>query len=85
MRVQRLFPICSLVVDRSPINPKTLGLVDFLRGGGKVGPIHIQLVSGNWKVCDGRHRILAYKLLGRTMIEARYGMSSDDVVNDLSF
>lgn len=83
MRRKEHLPLCSIKIDREPIGPKTLALVDFLRNGGTVPPIHVMLEAGVYRIRDGRHRCLAYKLLGRTTIEARYGVSSDDVVNDL--
>lgn len=60
-------------MDHSPINKTTLDLVDFLRRGGTVPPIHVQLRNGAFHIRDGRHRVTAYKLIGREWIEAKYG------------
>jgi hypothetical protein len=75
MRVTKELSLGNLVVDRYPLNPTTLRLVDFLRSGGDVPPIHVQpLPDGRYKVLDGRHRTLAFKLLGRGVITATYGL-----------
>lgn len=87
MRIKTRLQIGNILLDREPIGPATLSLVDFLRGGGTVPPIHVEKVpwpNGVWKILDGRHRVLAYKLLGRSEIDVRYGITdTDDVVNDL--
>lgn len=85
MRVKTRLQIGNITLDREPIGPSTLSLVDFLRGGGTVPPIHVELkAKGTWKILDGRHRVLAYKLLGRSEIDVKYGVTdTDDVVNDL--
>lgn len=73
MRVQALIPVRQIKMDRSPLNTKTLSLVDFLRSGGTVPPIHVQLKNGSFYIRNGRHRVTAFKLLGRQLIDARYG------------
>ena len=73
MRITKELFISQIQMDHHPINPSTLALVKHLEGGGKVPPIHVQTLSdGNYRICDGRHRITAFKLLGRRMIEAKY-------------
>ena len=73
MRVTRHINISDIRVDRYPINPSTLQLVDFLRSGGLVPPIHVAVRStGGYLIKDGRHRLLANKLLGMKTIEARF-------------
>jgi uncharacterized ParB-like nuclease family protein len=75
MRVTKAIKLGNLVVDRWPLNPTTLALVDYLKGGGQVPPIHVQPQdNGTYKVLDGRHRALAYKLLGRDTIDCTYGV-----------
>lgn len=73
MRLRALIPVRQIKMDRSPLNEKTLRLVDFLRGGGLVPPIHVQLKDGAFYIRNGRHRVTAFKLLGRQLIDARYG------------
>lgn len=72
MRVERLVDISLIVVDRHPINPTTLALVDFIRAGGDVPPVKLQMTGSRFKLKDGRHRVAAYKLLGLTKIKAKY-------------
>jgi len=75
MRVTSKLPINCIIVEREPIGPATLALADYLRSGGSVPPIHVErLGNGQYKICDGRHRVLAYKLLGRNEIEAHYAV-----------
>lgn len=71
---QCLYVDISLIrMDKYPMNPSTLALVDHLRKGGKVPAIKIaKHPKGGYVIRDGRHRILAHKLLGRTKIEARF-------------
>ena len=60
-------------MDRYPMNPSTLSLIDYLREGGKVPAIKIaKHPNGGYIIRDGRHRILAHKLLGRTKIKAKF-------------
>ena len=72
MRVIKEIPIDNIKVDRFAIQPKTLDLVDYLRNGGSVPPIHIYRQNGTFILCDGRHRLTAFKLLGRNEIMARF-------------
>ena len=75
-QMTRYVKLCQvIIVDRTPINTRTLQLVEYLKTGGLVPPIHIQPNgSGQFVVLDGRHRTIAYKLLGRDKILARYGV-----------
>jgi ParB-like chromosome segregation protein Spo0J len=62
----------SIKWDKLPINPSVLRLVDFIRSGGEIPPIHLQRSSqGGYKLKDGRHRVSAYKLLGIKTIKSR--------------
>lgn len=75
-RVEREIPVAATRMDRWPLNPTTLALVDYLRTGGEVPAIKVQTVSGGegggWRILDGRHRVAAAKLLGRSTIRARF-------------
>jgi len=71
MRVERLVDI-SLISGRLPMNPSVLSLVDFIRAGGEIPPVKLQMIGGSFKLKDGRHRVAAYKLLGITKIKAKY-------------
>lgn len=99
-RVTKWLPLSAIRIDRMPLNPSTLRLVDFLRNGGEVKPIQVQKVWEGWcdklgycpgydvlckekhlghyeyHIRDGRHRWLAYKLLGRDKIEVTFGVPS---------
>ena len=89
MTVIRLIPLASIGMDHTPINPKTLDLVDYLRGGGVVPSIHVRAgiipagakgcVVREYDICDGRHRVIAYKLLGRNTIAARIAYNKVEV------
>jgi ParB-like chromosome segregation protein Spo0J len=60
-------------VDRYPINPKTLSLIDYIRNGGEIPPIKVvKLPKGGFMIKDGRHRLVAYKMLGKTKIKAKF-------------
>jgi len=68
-----LIDIGLIRMDRYPMNPSTLSLIDYLRNGGKVPPIKVAKHSkGGYVIRDGRHRILASKLLGITKIQAKF-------------
>lgn len=73
MRVEKYIDISHIVIDHLPMNPSTLKLIDYLRKGGVVPAIKVAtLPDGRYLIRDGRHRILAFKLLGRKKIKARY-------------
>jgi len=73
MRITKDLPIANIKMDRWPICPQTFDLATKLEGGLKVPPIHVaKLPNGQYKICDGRHRVTAFKLLGRNEIEARF-------------
>lgn len=73
MRVRKLIPISNIIIDREPIGPQTFELAKFLESGGEVPPIHVEpTATGQYKIRDGRHRVLAFKLLGREQILAKY-------------
>lgn len=75
MRIIRSINIGLIDVDRWALAPRTLALVEHLRSNGTVPPIHVrrsQLGYGRYVILDGRHRITATKLLGRSSILARY-------------
>lgn len=74
MRIRRFLPIGQIIVDRWAIGPQTFDLAAKLQIGFQVPPIKVQdLGNGQFKIRDGRHRITAYKLLGRKEIEVTYG------------
>jgi len=65
-------PVGQIRMDRYPLNPTMIPLLDHMRSGGTVPPIHVvRLRGGGFQIRDGRHRITASKLLGRTTIKAR--------------
>lgn len=74
MRVLGPVHVSLIDVDRLPIGLRTLALVEHLRSGGTVPPIHVMRAEhGRFRILDGRHRILAHRLLERRTIVARWG------------
>lgn len=66
-------PIKSIEMDHHPLNPSTLALIKFIESGGSIPPIHIcKKPFGGFKICDGRHRVTAFKLLGISEIKAKF-------------
>lgn len=81
-RITAFIPIGQIVVDRLPLNPRTLKLISFLSNGGEVPAIHVQSRgNGKYLICDGRHRLLAMKLMGHRMIKARFSTKIDRRIN----
>jgi len=73
MRQYKKIKIANIVIDRYPLNPSILGLLEHLKSGGSVPPIHIQKIgNGQYKILDGRHRVTAFKLLGKKDILSRF-------------
>ena len=73
MRVVEYINIDQVKMDRHPLNISTLNLIKYLEGGGNVPPIKVAtLKQGGFLIRDGRHRLTAYKLLGRKTIEAKF-------------
>lgn len=73
-KIRRFIEVSQIQVDKWPLNRDTLNLVMFLMNNGEVPPIKVQQKpDGNFVIKDGRHRLLAFKLLGRPQIEAKYG------------
>lgn len=73
MRTTKHINLVNIEVDNHPLNPSTLELVDYLREGGLVPAIKvIKTSTGSYKIRDGRHRVTAYKLLGRDKILAKF-------------
>lgn len=60
-------------MDRWPICPRTLNLIDYIRNGGGVPAIKVVKKStGGYIIKDGRHRVLAHKMLGIKQIKADF-------------
>lgn len=71
MKTKKHILIESILIDKLPINPTVLALVDHIRNGGLIPPIKLQKSNkGGYKLKDGRHRVCALKLLGIKEIEA---------------
>lgn len=75
MRIKKLINLSNIKIDREPINSKTYALAKYLEGGGEVPPIKVKMDDGqgHFTIIDGRHRVLAFKLIGRTEILAKFG------------
>lgn len=66
MKLIKQIPINQIVVDKLPINLSTLSLIDYIRNNPNIilPPITVQLLTdGKYKLKDGRHRYLAFKML----------------------
>lgn len=74
MRVIKDIPISNIVVDRIPLI-RILSLVKHLEQGGTIPPIKVDYKNGTYILKDGRHRVTAYKLLGRQFISAKFYLS----------
>lgn len=73
MRVTKKIPVAAIKMDRHPLNQSMIGLLDHMRSGGSVPPIHVaRMPSGRYLIKDGRHRVTAHKLLGIKTITAKY-------------
>lgn len=68
MREVVLMPIDAIKMDRWPHDQKTLKYAVILAFGVEFPPIKVHLRDGRWCISDGRHRLLAHKLNGRTHI-----------------
>ena len=74
MRVLHSISVSLIDVDRWPFRG-TLPLVRHLEAGGGVPPIHVAFAPhGRYRILDGRHRLLAFKLLERPRISAKLGI-----------
>lgn len=75
MRFLQPIQVAQIDVDRLPIGLRTLSLAAHLAGGGAVPPIHVMpATNGRFRILDGRHRLLAFRLLERRTIVARWGV-----------
>jgi len=82
MKIINEIDISLIRMDRYPINEKTLRLVDYLRNGGVVPEIKVaKHPLGGFIIKDGRHRITAYRLLGRKTIKAKYSNKPQIIIN----
>jgi hypothetical protein len=74
MRIRTHVPIQQIYVDKKlPLNPKTLNLIDFLKDGGQFQPVHLQMLpNGKLRLRQGRHRLVAAKMLGWPTVLCRY-------------
>ena len=73
MRITKEIPVASVIMDHSPITPDTNSLIKHLESGGYIPPIHVaKLEHGMYRICDGWHRMIASKMLGRETIKARF-------------
>lgn len=73
MRIIKYIDISQIIIDHYPMNPSTLALIEYLVVGGKIPPIKVtRLQNGRFQIRNGRHRILAYKLLGLKKIQAKF-------------
>lgn len=74
MPLTKQIPISQIVIDNLPINLKTLSLIDYIRNNPNIilPPITVQVIAnGKYKLKDGRHRYLAFKMLEISMINAK--------------
>ena len=74
MRIRRFLPVACIKTDRLPYK-RVLALSDYLRAGGTVPPIKVAKTETGYEIRDGRHRLQAFKLMGREWIEVVYGQT----------
>lgn len=76
MRILTEIPIQNIQQARKPrLNLKTLKFAMLLLRGTLFPPIKVrQLRGGNYEVRDGRHRLAAHKLAGKSHIKAYVGI-----------
>lgn len=72
MRVIKELTVSLIEVDNHSLSKETLSICDYIRNGGEVPPIKVQVINNKYKLKDGRHRITAYKLLGIKKIKCKY-------------
>jgi len=53
------------------VEDHVLEFVEILEAGGCLPPITLREIPPGYLLVDGRHRLAAHKLLGRTTIKAR--------------
>ena len=74
MKQTKKIHISQIIVDKLPINLKTLSLIDYIRNYPNIilAPITVELLSdGKYKLKNGRHRYLAFKMLEIPLIIAK--------------
>lgn len=72
--ITKLVNTCNISIDKHPLNPTTLDLIDFIRvhGISNLPPIRVKMSdNGVYIIKDGRHRVTAFKLLGIKEILAK--------------
>ncbi len=53
----------QIVLDYHPYE-RVLEFVCYIKAGGTFRPVKIQLIDGRYHIKDGRHRVVAARLLG---------------------
>jgi len=81
MRETGFVNISGIQYDELPMNPEVLDLVFFISSGGEIPPVKLQKTKTGWKLKDGRHRLAAYKLLGKEKIFAKYSIYEKRTIN----
>jgi len=64
-------PVAAIKIDRWPHGPRALEYANLLITGVELPPIKVHFRDGHWRVGDGRHRLLAHKLVGKDIIMVR--------------
>lgn len=77
MRTTKLINIKNIKVDNHSISPQTFDLAFKIKTCiidiDDLPPIKLQCIgNGSYKLRDGRHRITAFKLLGKTHIKSKF-------------
>lgn len=77
MRTTSWVNICNIIIDRHSISEQTLDLAMKVKLGeiktNDIPPIKLIMnKDGAFKLKDGRHRLTAFKLLGKKLIKANY-------------
>lgn len=73
MRVIAKVDIKDIQYDKLPSTESVKDLCRHIRFGGTIPPVKLTVLdNGKFKLKDGRHRILAHKLLGLNQIKAKF-------------
>lgn len=72
MKTTGFVNISGILYDKLPMNRDVLDIVFFIMSGNEVPAIKLQKTQNGWKLKDGRHRLAAYKLLGKQTILASF-------------
>lgn len=72
-RITAQIPISLINCDFKPNCRKARRFAGLLQNGVEFKPVHLQrLKDGTYKICDGRTRFTAHKMLDKVVITAKF-------------